>query len=126
MKPDIKIAIACVVMLAIATVILNNGINWLEFVELFVLLILLFWLADIKIPIEIPNLLKIGEELKEIRRNLFVVAQNISNVKINNRITNVTPTSYEGPPIDIDSATGTFYTGTTILDPNEEIEISQD
>ena len=63
MKRDTKISIACIVILLIATVVLNNGINWLEFLELIVLLILLFWLAGIKIPIEIPNLIKIGGEL---------------------------------------------------------------
>jgi len=84
MKWDIKIAIACIIILVIATVILNNGINWTEFSELLILFILLFWLADIKIPIEIPGFIKIGEELKVIGEKLINISQNISNIKIIN------------------------------------------
>ncbi len=78
-----------------------------------------------KINIKIPGVFEIGLELGEIKRGLSAVAKNISNIKISNKnITTVTPTYYEGPPIDlIDS---TLSTGTVDTATQEEIDSSNE
>jgi len=90
-----------------------KGIDWVGFVEFIASCLLLIFLVE-KINIKVPGLFEIKTELGEIRRNLSVVAQNISQVKISNKITNVTPTSYEGPPVDlIESMLSTATVDTT-------------
>lgn len=84
MKFDTKIILTGLILLFIFIVIFNNGINWPEFLELTVLLIMLLWILDIKIPIEIPGVIKIGEQLKDIGERLINISQNISNIKIIN------------------------------------------
>jgi len=101
-----------------------DGIDWLGFIEFIISCLLLIFLVE-KINIKVPGLLEIKTELSEIKRSLSVVAQNISNIKNVNKTTIVTPTYYEGAPVDlIDSmlSTGTVNTLTQEAIDTEENE----
>lgn len=128
---DTKIAAKVLIFLFISLVVLIllyhfiiDGIEWIGFVEFIASCLLLIFLVE-KINIKVPGLFEIKTELGEIRKNLSVVAQNISNVKVTQKVTNVTPTFYEGPPVDIDSATTTFYTG-TVDEETEKIKLNKE
>lgn len=129
---DAKIAAKTLIFFFItaATIILLyhfivDGIEWTGFVEFIASCLLLIFLVE-KINIKVPGLFEIKTELGEIKRSLSVVAQNISNVKINNKITTYTQTHYEGPPayLDIDEEM-TSGTGTVNLE-NQKIELHEE
>lgn len=57
-------------------------IEWKEFIEFVAFCLLLFFIINPKLNIKVPGVFEIKTELGEIRKNLSVVAQNISNIKI--------------------------------------------